>query len=224
MAGAPGRREVQGAAGRGHPAARPEPRRRLSLPPSSRAAAPGSSPSASPPHTQRPPGPGPQRSGRSRWVPARARVAGARGSARACEPAWGRSRPGARAGARAVGGGRGAGAGPAPRSSAPFPLCPRPSPPRHKDPGPPGEGRVTEPPAGGVAATPPRAHPQRPRRQLRPRPRPATPPGLLLFLRRGGGRAGGAHLSAAGWASRCRGDPVGRVSLTDVVAALCERF
>ncbi|XP_070315473.1 proline-rich protein HaeIII subfamily 1-like [Odocoileus virginianus] len=73
-----------------------------------------------------------------------------------------------------------------------FPLCPRPSPPRHKDPGPPGAGRVTEPPAGGVAATPPRAHPQRPRPQLRPRPRPAPPPGELLFLRWGGSPGGGS--------------------------------
>lgn len=72
-----------------------------------------------------------------------------------------------------------------------FPLCPWPLPPRHKDPGPPGEGRVTEPPAGGVAATPPRAHPQLPRRQLRPRPQPAPPPGELLFLRQGRGAGDG---------------------------------
>lgn len=77
-----------------------------------------------------------------------------------------------------------------------FPLCPLPSPPRHKDPGPPGEGRVTEPPAGGVAATPPRAHPLRPRPQLRPRPRPAPPPGELLF-QLPSGRAGGGGGAAA---------------------------
>lgn len=107
-----------------------------------------------------------------------------------------------------------------------FPLCPRPSPPRHKDPGPPGEGRVTEPPAGGVAATPPRAHPRRPRRQLRPRPWPAPPPGELLFLRRGGSEEGGdlgRPLVRPQWAGRHGGCSVG-ITLTDIFAVLCKHF
>lgn len=107
-----------------------------------------------------------------------------------------------------------------------FPLCPRPSPPRHKDPGPPGEGRVTEPPAGGVAATPPRAHPRRPRRQLRPRPWPAPPPGELLFLRRGGSEEGGdlgRPLVWPPWAGRRGGCSVG-ITPTDIFAVLCKHF
>ena len=143
----------------------------------------------------------------------------------------GETEAGGRAGTPAAGGGRGAGvagrgqAQPLARLLA-FPLCPQPSPPRHKDPGPPGEGSVTEPPAGGVAATPPRAHPQRSRRQLRPRPRPAPPPGELLFLRRGGS-AGGRRWCRPSVRPRGAGGRRGgseSITLTDVFAALCEHF
>lgn len=85
---------------------------------------------------------------------------------------------------------------------------------------------MTEPRAGGVAATPPRAHPQRPRRQLRPRPRPAPPPGELLFLRRGwSAEGGGRGRSSAGprGAGGRRGCSVG-TTLTDIFAALCKWF
>ncbi|XP_058380798.1 proline-rich protein HaeIII subfamily 1-like [Diceros bicornis minor] len=211
MAGAPGQREAQGAAGPGHPAARRSPaaaRRLLAAAPHPR-----------PP--QRPPGPGPPRSGR------RLRVAGARGAregrARVGETEAGGASGRARGG-RGSRGGRGQ-ARPLTLFLA-FPLCPRPSPPRHKDPGPPGEGRVTEPPAGGVAATPPRAHPRRPRRQPRPRPRPAPPPGELLFLRRGGSaEAGGRGRPSVQprWAGGRRGCSAD-LTLTDTSAALCKRF
>jgi hypothetical protein len=69
-------------------------------------------------------------------------------------------------------------------------LCPRPLPARHKDPGPPGEGCVTELPAGRGskrgAATPPRAHPQRPR--LRPPPAAGAASGGAIVPAAGGAR------------------------------------
>lgn len=138
-------------------------------PPSSRAAARGS-PAASPP------GPGPPRSGQPRWgTPARARERAREARERA---AWGTRSWGAR-------GGRGAGTDAASSSQARLPfVSARPSPPRHKDPGPPGEGRVTEPRAGRER-----------------RPRPAHTPGAELRPSRGAivPEAGGGAGGGAGW-------------------------
>lgn len=78
---------------------------------------------------------------------------------------------------------------------------------------------MTEPPAGGVATTPPRSHPQRPRRQLRLRPWPAPPPGELLFLRRGRSTEGGGRdrpLVRPRWAGRRQGCS-GGITLTDIL-------
>lgn len=118
--------------------------------------------------------------------------------------AWGTRSWGAR-------GGRGAGTDAASSSQARLPfVSARPSPPRHKDPGPPGEGRVTEPRAGRER-----------------RPRPAHTPGAELRPSRGaivpeaGGGAGRGRRSLR-LAGRRRG--YWRELRDGVSEALCEPF